>query len=63
MQLTKVTPHVIKLAVITALATPLSAYAGGVTYKDGDNYLKVGGRLQLQYNQSKPCDYTIAGFF
>ena len=54
MHLTKVTPQILKLAVVTALATPLSAYAGGVTYKDGEKYLKVGGRIQLQYHQVKP---------
>ncbi|NOQ90533.1 MAG: hypothetical protein GQ549_06275 [Gammaproteobacteria bacterium] len=57
MQLTtvqKVKTDIVKLAVITALATPLSAYAGGVTYKDGDKYLKVGGRIQLQYHQVDP---------
>ena len=50
----KVKTDIVKLAVITALATPLSAYAGGVTYKDGDKYLKVGGRIQLQYHQVDP---------
>ena len=57
MQLTtvqKVKTDIVKLAVITALVTPLSAYAGGVTYKDGDKYLKVGGRIQLQYHQVDP---------
>ena len=39
MQLT--TNKIIKMAVITALATPLSAYAGGIVYKDGDKYFKV----------------------
>jgi hypothetical protein len=52
MQLT--TNNIVKLAVITALATPVSAYAGGITYQDGDNYLKVGGRIQLQYYQLDP---------
>ena len=46
--------NIVKLAVIAAFATPLSAYAGGITYKDGDNYLKVGGRIQLQYHQVQP---------
>ena len=52
MQLT--TNKIIKLAVISALSIPLSVNAGGITYKDGDKYLKVGGRLQLQYHQVKP---------
>jgi phosphate-selective porin OprO/OprP len=57
MQLTNATSiksEIIKLAVMTALATPLSAYAGGVTFKDGDKYIKVGGRIQLQYHQVQP---------
>jgi len=45
---------IIKLAVLSALVTPLSVNAGGITYKDGDKYLKVGGRLQLQYHQVQP---------
>ena len=52
MQLT--TNKFVRFAVITALATPLSAVAGGITYKDGDKYLKVGGRIQLQYHQVDP---------
>lgn len=52
MQLT--TNRIVKVAVITVLATPISAIAGGITYKDGDNYLKVGGRIQLQYHQVQP---------
>lgn len=52
MQLT--TNKIVKVAVITALAAPLSAFAGGITYKDGDSYLKVGGRIQLQYHQAQP---------
>jgi hypothetical protein len=44
----------ITLAVAGAMAFPLASQAGGITYKDGDKYLKVGGRLQLQYYQSKP---------
>jgi hypothetical protein len=44
----------ITLAVAGAIAFPLASQAGGITYKDGDKYLKVGGRIQLQYYQSKP---------
>ncbi len=51
---THVKSKIVKLAVITALASPVSALAGGITYKDGDNYLKVGGRIQLQYYQADP---------
>ena len=42
---------ILTAAIVTAITTPLSAYAGGITYKDGDTYLKVGGRIQLQYHQ------------
>ena len=52
MQLT--TNKIIKFAVLSASVTSLSANAGGITYKDADNYLKVGGRLQLQYHQVQP---------
>jgi len=44
----------ITLAIAGAIAFPLAGQAGGITYKDGDKYLKVGGRIQLQYYQSKP---------
>ena len=44
----------ITLVVAGAMVFPLASQAGGVTYKDGDKYLKVGGRIQLQYYQSKP---------
>jgi len=56
MQLTfrTVKPNVIKLAVITTLANPFSVNAGGITYKDGDKYLKIGGRIQMQYHQVSP---------
>ena len=31
-----------------------AANAGGVTYKDGDKYVKLGGRIQLQYKYENP---------
>ncbi len=31
-----------------------AANAGGVTYKDGDKYMKLGGRIQLQYKYENP---------
>ncbi|VAX20577.1 hypothetical protein MNBD_NITROSPINAE01-1873 [hydrothermal vent metagenome] len=40
-------------AVIISVAST-SALAGGVTYKDGDKYVKLGGRIQLQYHQVDP---------
>ena len=57
MQLTTVKTvksEIIKIAVISALATPLSTYADGITYQDGDKYLKVGASIQLQYHQVDP---------
>ncbi len=36
-------------------AMPVTSLASGITvYKNGDSYVKVGGRIQLQYVQSKP---------
>jgi len=39
-------------AVILGLAS--TSAVAGVTYKDGDKYMKLGGRIQLQYNQASP---------
>lgn len=37
------------------MVTPPSADAEGVTvYKDGDKYVKIGGRIQLQYHMEDP---------
>jgi len=44
----------VRLAIIGTLTIPATTYAGGITYKDGDKYLKVGGRIQLQYHQVDP---------
>ncbi|HED15849.1 MAG TPA: hypothetical protein ENI64_03360 [Gammaproteobacteria bacterium] len=47
----------IYLGVALALSTSIisaSVFAGGVTYKDGDKYLKIGGRIQLQYRYEDP---------
>ncbi len=42
-----------------------AANAGGVTYKDGDKYMKLGGRIQLQYKYEDPDsgDSTDSLFF
>ena len=48
------TNTLIKLAITGLIITPSVSYAGGITYKDGDKYLKIGGRLQLQYHQTTP---------
>ena len=39
------------IAAVVAAVAPAEA---GVTYKDGDKYLKVGGRIQLQYHKVNP---------
>lgn len=46
---------------VIILATGISVFAwtadpaqAGVTYKDGDKYLKIGGRIQLQYHTVSP---------
>lgn len=42
---------ILSAAIVTCCAAtlPTISTAGGVTYKDGDKYIKLGGRLQLQY--------------
>lgn len=47
----------IVLGILTALAAGSIAspvLAGGVTYRDGDKYLKIGGRIQFQYKKANP---------
>ncbi|MCF6209652.1 MAG: OprO/OprP family phosphate-selective porin [Gammaproteobacteria bacterium] len=47
----------IALAIAAALigSTTFSvAHAGGITYKDGEKHLKIGGRIQLQYHLVSP---------
>ena len=46
--------NILTLALLSTIAVPASSYAGGVTYKDGDKYIKIGGRIQLQYHQVDP---------
>ena len=36
----------------------ISTFAAGVTYKDGDKYVKFGGRIQLQYHSEDSGDET-----
>jgi len=48
--------HVLASAAAVALvatATP-QAHASGVTCKEGDKYVKLGGRIQLQYHMADP---------
>jgi hypothetical protein len=43
------------LAVTTLAAMAVPADASGITvYQDGDKYVKLGGRIQLQYHQADP---------
>jgi hypothetical protein len=42
------------LAVVVMLL-PLSAYAGGYKFSDGDKFLEVGARIQLQYKVDDPA--------
>lgn len=47
----------VSLFALSALAlTALSpeAHAGGVKYQDGDKYVKLGGRIQMQYHMVDP---------
>jgi len=48
------------MAMVTAsVAMAPSAHASGVTvYKDGEKYVKIGGRIQLQYHMEDPSGGT-----
>jgi len=41
-------------AVIITCVISLPASAGGVKYKTGDKYFKLGGRIQFQYHRKEP---------
>ncbi len=41
-------------AALGGLSFASASQAGGVTYKDGDKYMKLGGRIQLQYHYEDP---------
>jgi phosphate-selective porin OprO and OprP len=47
-----------KKFIVSAILVSLlgSAFAAGVAYKDGDKYVKFGGRIQLQYHMTDPDD-------
>ncbi len=48
-----------KLIVTSALLSLISSSAiAGVTYQDGDKYLKLGGRIQLQYHSTEADNVT-----
>ena len=44
-----------KRLAIVAMLLPLSAYAGGYKFSDGDQFLEVGARIQLQYKVDDPA--------
>jgi hypothetical protein len=44
-----------KWLTIVAMLLPLSAYAGGYKFSDGDKFLEVGARIQLQYKVDDPA--------
>ncbi|MFO7871908.1 MAG: porin [Kiritimatiellia bacterium] len=45
------------VALLISAATAMSAFAGGVKYKNEDgDYIKLGGRIQLQYHSEDPDD-------
>lgn len=43
------------LALIPVLFVPLSAHSGGYKFSDGDKFLEVGARIQLQYKMDDPA--------
>ena len=45
------------LSIVTMLL-PLSAFAGGYKFSDGDKFLEVGARIQLQYKVDDPAAGT-----
>lgn len=53
------------VAVVLAAGAIAPAHAGGVKYQDGDKYLKLGGRIQMQYYKEDPNsgDSTDEVFF
>jgi len=49
----KLISHSTCLVIVATAAIPNIANAG-ITYKDGDKYLKIGGRIQMQYYTADP---------
>lgn len=47
------------MAILTGPALVSNAYGSGIViYKDGDKYVKMGGRIQLQYHKKDPDGTT-----
>ncbi len=46
--------HKLIVAITILCITSVPSFAGGVTYKDGEKYVKLGGRIQMQYHQKDP---------
>lgn len=56
-QMTKTYGLIAVGTMVFALGTPVLAGAAGVTvYKEGDKYVKMGGRIQVQYHYQDPDD-------
>ncbi len=63
--ITKITVSLVVISIMT-LSVFSTASAGGVTvFKEGDKYVKMGGRIQMQYHQKDPDggDATDSVFF
>ena len=41
---------------VASMLLPLPAYSGGYKFSDGDRFLEVGARIQLQYKVDDPAD-------
>ena len=52
MNKTKFSPG--SVCVLLAAAIVPAVSNAGITYKDGDKYIKIGGRIQMQYHQIDP---------
>ncbi len=46
--------HKLSAATVVVSLLPFSVYAGGYKFSDGDKFLEVGARIQLQYRVDKP---------
>ena len=51
----KQTAAIISIIALSALSAH-TVMASGFTYKDGDKYMKIGGRIQIQYHIEDPDD-------
>lgn len=47
---------IVSMGCLTAMAMPPTARAGIKVYEDGDKFIEIGGRIQLQYLYTSPDD-------